>query len=265
MDEVFEKYEKRAVAAGLNKYKTQQGAHVRVNEGKPAVHPLVTLSLVLVLMLAWLCHLPLTEAVKEKLAEGIAKLKMGGDDGLLDKKPAALAKPKPTSGPTRAVDALVAQEQAFMPIHWQAKWTPHDRQERVGIVHSLPSGIIDGGDIFPSIVDDGLTYQCRVRVNQTLTDPMHFLVGFIKSGMQMDHPRMIAFVNELAAYRAKSSDEVWATCSIPIRDGLAVREEIAASSVCNVNGTYFLYVELRSKRRDSYYDHGVKEVLEFTV
>ena len=152
-----------------------------------------------------------------------------------------------------------------MPIHWQAKWTPADRQERIGIVHSLPSGIIEESDIFPSVVDDGHTCQCRVRVNQTFTDPMYFLIPFIKGGMHMDHPRMIAFVNELAAYQAKSSNEVWATCSIPIRDGLAVREEIAATSVCNVNGTYVLYVELSSKCRDSYYDNGVKNVLKFTV
>ena len=34
MDEIFEQYEKRAVAAGLNKWKAKMGAHIRDDDDK---------------------------------------------------------------------------------------------------------------------------------------------------------------------------------------------------------------------------------------
>ena len=201
--------------------------------------------------------------MKEKLAEGISSLKLAGNQDFIKACGGAKQKPKSTSGASTTVEALIGKHKAFMPIVWQASFTPADRQERVGIIHSLPSSTIDGRDIFPSIVDDGATYQCKIRVNPTLTDPSCFLVGFICGGMQADHPRMVNFVNELANFHPTSTDDVWAVCSFGVKDGITVREEIAFTQLCLVNGVYFLYVELLSKRRDSYYDNGVKTVIDY--
>lgn len=155
----------------------------------------------------------------------------------------------------------------FSPLHLISEWTePGTTRRCISLAIVLPSGV-GTGQFSTRVVEGGRELHVTVRLPRPLLDLAFLHKKWLKEGakerMEKYHPKFLGFENALKNFRARASEDVESTASIPLPFAVETHIDSTHNLGWVDDNTRILYVDLKSYE-DNYGVHNDENSFDFS-